>query len=143
MHWHAFSYTGSQYPPDAEAKDVQAAVRPLVLSHWFRKPRQMHHGAFADAESGFHWLRSQLRDVCPRPELLADVLAFQRACLERGQDAYAAGYSRDRAGMYVRCLLTCPRTGADRVEVVCPGPPREAGADHGGRERRDRGALRE
>lgn len=125
MHWHAFGYDGAQTPADRDAKNPQSATPPLALSHWFNKPTHMHKDAFADVEGAFLWLESELRKVyATTDELFKDSLAFYRMHLELRQDAYASGYTRDKAGIYVRCLLTCPRTGADPVEVNCPGAPK-------------------
>lgn len=125
MHWHAFGYDGTRYPADADAKNIQMAVRPLTLSHWFRKPKQMRKGVFTEVDSAYQWLEAELKGVYPNPDLLADTLAFHQQHLELGQDAYSGGYTRDKAGIYVRCLLTCPRTGADPAEIRCPEPPPE------------------
>lgn len=122
MHWHAFAHTGS-YPPDSEAKNLNAAVRPLALNHWFRKPRSMHKGAFATADAAHKWLATELQDAHPDQERLPGVLDHHREHLSLGQDAYAGGWSRGASGIYVRCLLTCPRTGADPVSVPCPAAP--------------------
>ncbi|GAA2627528.1 hypothetical protein GCM10009863_48130 [Streptomyces axinellae] len=123
LHWHAFAYTG-RYPDYSEAKNINVAVRPLTLSDWFRKPRQMHQGTYSDAAGAYSWLESELRQVCVDHGRLADALDHYHVRLELGQDAYSGGYAKDRSSIYVRCLLTFPRTGADRRPEQCPGPPK-------------------
>lgn len=123
VHWHAFSYTGSRTPSDSDAKNPAQPVRPLTISQWFRKPKQMHKGAFADADRAYEWMEAELAEVYTDSERLASALNHFREHLGLGQDAYAGGYTRDLSGVYVRALLTCPRTGADRVPVNCPGAP--------------------
>lgn len=123
LHWHAFGYNGSGYPPDSEAKNPQAPVRPLSLAGWFSKPASMRRGTFTDPDAAHDWLAAELHDRHPDPERLPAALDYYRAHLKLGQDAYAGGYTRDRAGIYVRALLTCPRTGADRRAVRCPERP--------------------
>ena len=120
LHWHAFTYTGARYPDDADAKNVNVAVRPLTLNHWFRKPGQMHQGAYSDVAGAYSWLESELRRIYVHQERLADVLSYHHVHLDLGQDAFSAGYTKDRAGVYVRCLLTCPRTGADSEPRAVP-----------------------
>lgn len=123
MHWHAFTYNGS-FPPDREAKNPAAAVRPLSLRDWWTKPASMRRGTHADADGGYEWLEAQLREVFPDPERLDATLAYYRTHLELGQDAYASGYTAGGSSIWVRALLTCPRTGADTRSVACPEPPR-------------------
>lgn len=117
MHWHAFAYSGA-YPPDSDARNPDAAVRPLTLADWFAKPASMRRGVFTTPDTAHDWLAAELRGCHSDPDRLDDTLARHRKHLVLGQDAYAAGYTRG-GGIYVRALLTCPRTGADQRPVPC------------------------
>ncbi|SES02968.1 hypothetical protein [Streptomyces qinglanensis] len=115
MHWHAYTYTGGQWPKDSEARNVQAAVPPNTISQWFRKPQSMRANTFTDAGEVVAWLDKEVRAAPP-----ADVegkLSYLRDCVDRGADAYAGYYSRGQ--IVVRCALACPRDGER-----CPDPPR-------------------
>lgn len=122
MHWHAFTYDG-RFPADSEAKNPQAAVRPLALADWYRKPASMRRGTHEDAASAYAWLEAELREVFPDPARLDSTLAHHLEHLELGQDAYASAYSTGGSSIWVRALLTCPRVGADPRPVRCPEPP--------------------
>ena len=123
MHWHAFVYNGAETPSDSAANDLSQPVRPVDLRDWFEKPASMRRGTYTDVDGAHAWLATELAEVDPRPDLLPDSLEHYRTHLELGQDAYAGGYARDHRGVYVRCLLTCPRTGADVRPVQCPVAP--------------------
>lgn len=120
MHWHAFTYSG-RYPEDSEAKNPQAPVRPLSLRDWFRKPASLRAGVYYDAESAYEWLASELRPLILDDDRLGSALRHHQESLRLGQDAYCGRWARDRSGIIVRCLLTCPRTGADPVWIPCGG----------------------
>ncbi|MFE0875302.1 hypothetical protein ACFW4X_10505 [Streptomyces smyrnaeus] len=115
MHWHAYAYTGGQWPRDSEARNLQAAVPPNTISHWFRKPQQMRAGTFTDPGEVRAWLEREVRAAPPRD--VEGKLAYLRGCVERGADAYAGYYSHGQ--LMVRCALVCPRDGER-----CPDPPR-------------------
>ncbi|MBQ1122665.1 hypothetical protein [Streptomyces sp. B15] len=115
MHWHAYTYTGGQRPKDSEARNLQAAVPPNTISHWFRKPQQMRAGTFTDPDETHAWLDKEVRAAPPSDE--EGKLEYLRDCIARGADAYAGYYSRGQ--FVVRCALVCPRDGER-----CPDPPR-------------------
>ncbi|MBO8186625.1 hypothetical protein [Streptomyces spirodelae] len=115
MHWHAYTYTGPQWPRDGEARNLQAAVPPNTISHWFRKPQSMRAGTFSAPEEAIAWLDQELNAM--PPSNLEAKLAHLVACLDRGADAYAGYYSAG-GQMVVRCTLVCPRAGEQ-----CPDPP--------------------
>jgi hypothetical protein len=115
MHWHAYTYTGGQWPKDSEARDVQAAVPPNTVSHWFRKPQSLRADTFTIRDEAMAWLAKELRGTPPRK--LEEKLAHLADCLERGTDAYA-GYYSTGGQLVVRCALVCPREGER-----CPDPP--------------------
>lgn len=123
MHWHAFSYNGS-FPPDRDAKDPSVPVRPLALRDWFRKPGSLRRGTHPAAEGAYAWLEAELTELYHDRAQLASALAHHRTNLELGQDAYVSHYSAGGSSVWVRALLTCPRTGADIRPVQCPEPPR-------------------
>ncbi|GAA2603596.1 hypothetical protein [Streptomyces axinellae] len=115
MHWHAYAYTGGQWPLDREARNLQSPVPPNTIGQWFRKPQSMRVGTFTDPEQVFAWLKKEVHANPPRdPD---GKLAYLRDCVERRADAYAGYYSRGQ--VVVRCALVCPRTGER-----CPDPPR-------------------
>ncbi|WP_326807495.1 MULTISPECIES: hypothetical protein [unclassified Streptomyces] len=115
MHWHAYTYTGGQVPPDREARDPQSATPPNTISQWFRKPQHMRAGTFTDPEEVFAWLDQEVREA--PPSALDGKLDYLRASVDRHADAYAGYYSRGQ--FVVRVALVCPRPGER-----CPDPPR-------------------
>lgn len=127
FHWHAFGWSGQAPPPDSQARDINAAVMPRELIAWFSKPAALHYGAHTSAEGAYAWLEAELQFQTTRSGRPAsDMLARAKLDLDLGQDAYIAFYTR--GGFMVRTLLTCPRTGADKRPVRCPGkiPPRQS-----------------
>ncbi|NGO68274.1 hypothetical protein [Streptomyces boncukensis] len=120
LHWHAFAWNGSAVPPDGQARDSDVAVMPRELADWFRKPEQLHKGAFATAEAAHEWLAKELAGVVTASGRTPDTgLAHALIRLRLGQDGYVGLYAS--GGFLVRALLTCPRTGGDARPVPCPG----------------------
>ncbi|MGP3987943.1 hypothetical protein [Streptomyces sp. 3N207] len=114
MHWHAYRYTGAQWPKDSEARNLQAAVPPNTISQWFRKPQSMRAGTFTDPAQTYAWLEKEVRGMPPTD--VEGKLAYLRGCIDRDADAYAGYYANGQ--LVVRCALTCPRDGER-----CPAPP--------------------
>ncbi len=121
-HWHAYTWTGSGRPADAERRIPSSPVPPLDIPHYLRKPASMLAGTFPIPDTGDAraWLEKQLVEY-PRGDwdLPAEAqMRYADDCLARGDDVVWAYYSAK--GAYVsRALVTCPRSGEQ-----CPAPPR-------------------
>lgn len=118
VHWHAFAWSGSEVPPDAQCRDPHAPVMPRELAAWFDKPVSLRRGTHTKPDSAYVWLSDELARLMPGDQL-APVLTHSMLHLLQRQDAYVGFYSRGR--LHIRCLLTCPRTGGDTQPVRCPG----------------------
>ncbi|MCF6524092.1 hypothetical protein [Streptomyces sp. JJ36] len=120
VHWHAFAWTGPAWPPDREARDPEAAVPPIQVDMWFRKPARLRAGTFTEPGAALEWLARELAETPPLPTgVPAEAhLRAARGALEREEDAYVAYYTA-AGGFLVRALLVCPRPGER-----CPEYPR-------------------
>jgi hypothetical protein len=117
-HWHAYSYTGTARPKDADARDPLSATPPLTLSEWGRKPRQMIAGTFLSPADALEWLRQQLAATPPLPtDLPAEtMLAYAGRRLARHPRDFVTRYYTASAYV-VRDLMSCDG-GAN-----CPATP--------------------
>ncbi|WP_225849246.1 hypothetical protein [Streptomyces sp. HPF1205] len=118
-HWHAYAWTGGTKPADRDARDMASATPPPLLRDWFRKPRVLLAGTFADADAALEWLGRELAAHPPPPGALpAEVtLAYGRERLRAFPYDLVTRYYT--AGGYVcRDLVRC-----EGEPGVCPGPP--------------------
>lgn len=116
QHWHAYTYTGSARPKDADARNPTAVAPPLVIAEWPAKPRHMLAGTFTTTETALGWLEQQLAETPPMSSALpaGTVLEYARARLQQTPSDVVTRYYT--AGSYVaRDLVPC--TGQ------CPDPP--------------------
>jgi hypothetical protein len=117
QHWHAYSYTGSQRPPDSERVNPSNPTPPLEIAHWLHKPARHVTATFnmsGGRDDAYKWLHEQLREQ-PRTErdLDADAqMAYAADCLHRRADV-VWGYYSGRGRYVSRALVTCPPAGQE------------------------------
>lgn len=107
-HWHAYAYTGPWKPADRDARDPLSATPPFLVRDWFRKPRGMLAGTFADPDQALAWLARELAESPPLPTALPAeaVLAHARDRLRAHPYDQVTRYYT--AGSYVcRDLVWC------------------------------------
>lgn len=118
-HWHAYSYTGHQRPPDREARDLLSPTPPLVIKEWLQKPRAMLAGTFDNPADAVAWLEAELAATPPMSTALPTetVIEYARARISESPGDQVTRYYT--AGSYVcRDLVLCvPEPGP------CPNYP--------------------
>jgi hypothetical protein len=117
-HWHAYSYTGHQRPPDRDARDPLSATPPLVIAEWLAKPRSMLSGTFTDPAAAIGWLEAEVTATPPLPTALPPDVVIEHARVrieETPGDQVTRYYT---AGGYVcRDVVRCP------PDARCPHRP--------------------
>lgn len=119
-HWHAYTYTGHQRPPDRDARDPNSATPPLVVADWLNKPRSMLAGTFTTVDDAMDWLTKQLSETPPLTTAIppALVLDYARERLVHEPGDQVTRYYTNSA-YACRDLVRCPQT------QTCPDPQKE------------------
>jgi len=119
-HWHAYSYTGHERPPDSEMSQVDSPCPPIEVAHWLRKPASRIVGTHTGRDTALDWLEAQLEDLPPVPHDLPvkTRLSYAEEFLGRGADV-VWGYYTVTQRYAARAMIACPRAGEN-----CPAPPR-------------------
>ena len=115
-HWHAYAWTGSDRPRDADRRDPTLPVPPLTISDWLHKSAVHLLATYGmpDGQAAAHqWLAAELERYPRGPRDLppAAQLAHTADLITRRTDVVWGYWSAH--GRYIsRALIVCPRAGA-------------------------------